>query len=63
MVIRFAGEGGHAPMMQVGLVFMGSSGTFEGGFYHCCLKGCTILKGKLLGNISLKQGCIGNWNA
>ena len=34
-----------------------------GFFYHCCLKGCTILKGKLLGNISLKQGCIGNWNA
>lgn len=33
MVIKFAGEGGHAPMMQVGLVFVGSTGTFEGGFY------------------------------
>ena len=44
--------------------FYGIIGDFWGGvLYHCCLKGCTILKGKLLGNISLKQGCIGNWNA
>ena len=49
-------------MMQVELDFMGSSGALEGGFYHCCLKGCTFLKGKLLGNISLELGCIGNWN-
>ena len=49
MVIRFAGAGGHAPMMQVGLVFMGSSGTFEGGFLSLLSERMYYLKRQAFG--------------